>query len=148
MEKYKENNEKNLININNENKDKINDINNNENKEGNLLIQKKRRRRRKKKIVANKIVQVIQYGHPKSIIYKTMKQKLNSHKKFDIECRNDSLLLIHTVSQLKTIIKKLITHRKIKNKNRLQILKDFYRSSILSIQHREYAQDITGYNLI
>ena len=110
--------------------------------------EKPKKRRRRKKNFTNKIIQIIKYGHPKSIIYKTMKQKLNIHKKFDLECRNDSLLLIHTISKLKLIIKKLISKKKIKNKSQIQILKDFYRNSILSIQHREYAQDITGYKLI
>jgi hypothetical protein len=107
---------------------------------------KKIRRRRKKNI--NNINVIISYGHPKSIIYKTMKQKLNVHKKFDLECRNDSLLFIHSISKLKKIIKQLVSNNKIKDKKLLQELEKLYANSIISIQHKDYAQEITGYKLI
>ena len=107
---------------------------------------KRRRRRRKKNNNSTNVI--ISYGHPKSIIYKTMKQKLNVHKKFDIECRNDSLLFIHSISKLKKIIKQLVSNNKIKEKKLLQELEKLYVNSILSIPHKDYAQDITGYKLI
>ena len=109
---------------------------------------KPKRRRRRRKITNNNKNLIISYGHPKSIIYKTMKQKLNVHKKFDLECRNDSLLFIHSISKLKKIIKQLVSNNKIKEKKLLQELEKLYVNSILSIQHKDYAQDITGFKLI
>lgn len=142
------NNKINKSNINNINKDeknkngKINyDLHNHLNN-----IKVKRKRKRKKKI-ENKINEIIRYGHPNSLIYKTMKQKLNVHKKFDLECRNDSLLFIHIISKLKNIIKKIVREQKIKNTSDFQVLKDLYTKSIISLQHRYYAQEITGYKL-
>ena len=61
----------------------------------NINLGKKRKLGKRKK--ENEI---IQYGHPKKINYKTIKQKLNMHKKLDLECRNDTFLLMHNISKL------------------------------------------------
>ena len=66
----------------------------------NLGVKRKLVKRRKEK-------EIIQYGHPNIINYKTMKQKLNIHKKLDLECRNDSILLLYSISKLKQIINKI-----------------------------------------
>ena len=109
----------------------------------NLIGKRKIKKINKKNAI--KVNQVIKYGHPKAIIYKTMKQKLNIHKKLDLECRNDTILLIYTISKLKNILKNILSKENIKDKIRIQ---NIYKNSILSLQHREYAQDITGYNLL
>ena len=107
----------------------------------NLGIKRKIGKRQKDK-------EIIQFGHPIKINYKTMKQKLNIHKKLDFECRKDTFLLMHNISKLKQIIKKLISKKNIKDKIYFQRINNIYINSILSLQHREYAQDITGYKLI
>ena len=126
-----------------------NNFNNNSmiiNNKININLSAKRILKKRKK--ENKINQIIQYGHPKKINYKTMKQKLNIHKKLDLECRNDTILLIYSVSKLKKILKKLILKENISDKIYYQRIINIYKNSILSLQHREYAQDITGYKLI
>ena len=102
----------------------------------------------KKRKKENKINQVILYGHPQKITYKTMKQKLNIHKKLDLECRNDTILLIYGVAKLKKIVKKILLKKNIRDKIYFQRIQNLYKNSIQSLQHREYAQDITGYKLI
>ena len=87
-------------------------------------------------------------GHPKKRFFKTMKQKLNLHKKLDPECRNDTILIIYTLSKLKNIIKRLESNNKIKNKNSFERMKTLYKNYIINLQHKEYAQNIIGYNLI
>ena len=77
-----------------------------------------------------------------------MKQKLNLHKKLDPECRNDTILIIYTLSKLKKIIKSLETSNKIKNKANIERMKTLYKNIIIKLQHKEYAQNIIGYNLI
>ena len=109
----------------------------------NFIGKRKRRINKKRKSIIEN--QIIKYGHPKALIYKTMKQKLNIHKKLDLECRNDTILLIYSISKLKNILKNVLSKKNVNDKNRIQNL---YRNSILYLQHREYAQDITGYNLI
>lgn len=111
----------------------------------NLLGIKRKEKKRKKENIKEPI---IQYGHPQKIIYKTVKQKLNIHKKLDSECRNDTFLLIYTISKLKNIFKNEELKGNIKDKINLQRIKDLYHSSIVSLEHREYAQDITGYKLL
>ena len=106
------------------------------------------KRKIKKKKNENKTNNVIQYGHPKKRFFKTMKQKLNLHKKLDPECRNDTILIIYTLSKLKNIIKSLETSNKIKNKNSFERMKTLYKNYIINLQHKEYAQNIIGYNLI
>ena len=141
------NNNKINDNLNLEANEKKNEDDKRKEDDKNLIKEKpKRRRRRRKK--NNSINVIISYGHPKSIIYKTMKQKLNVHKKFDLECRSDSLLFIHSISKLKKIIKQLVLNNKIKEKKLLQELEKLYINSILSIPHKDYAQDITGFKLI
>ena len=117
---------------------------NNYNTKINLNIKKKIKK--KKNENQNKID--IQYGHPKRRIFKTMKQKLNLHKKLDPECRNDTILIIYTISKLKNIIKSLEANNKIKNKASFERIKNLYKSYIIYLQHKEYAQNIIGYNLI
>ena len=109
----------------------------------NLGVKRKIKRKKEKKIN-----QIIQYGHPKRINYKTMKQKLNIHKKLDLECRNDSILLIYSISKLKNILKKIISQQNIKDKIYFKRIQNIYRNSILSLQYKEYAQEITGFKLI
>ena len=111
----------------------------------NINLSAKRIIKRRKR--ENKINQVILYGHPKKITYKTMKQKLNIHKKLDFECRNDTILLIYSVAKLKKIVKKILLKKNI-DKIYFQRIQNIYKNSIQSLQHREYAQDITGYKLI
>ena len=137
------------INTNEKNKNIVIDIvekknDNNYNTKINLNIKKKIKK--KKNENQNKID--IQYGHPKRRIFKTMKQKLNLHKKLDPECRNDTILIIYTISKLKNIIKSLEANNKIKNKASFERIKNLYRSYIIYLQHKEYAQSIIGYNLI
>ena len=74
-----------------------------------------------------------------------MKQKLNMHKKLDLECRNDTIHLIYSISKLKNILKNVLSKENVNVKIRIQ---NIYKNSIFYLQHREYAQDITGYNLI
>ena len=144
---FEKNNNKINDNLNLEANEKKNEDDKRKEDDKNLIKEKpKRRRRRRKK--NNSINVIISYGHPKSIIYKTMKQKLNVHKKFDLECRSDSLLFIHSISKLKKIIKQLVLNNKIKEKKLLQELEKLYINSILSIPHKDYAQDITGFKLI
>lgn len=112
----------------------------------NINLSAKRIIKRRKK--ENKINQVILYGHPQKITYKTMKQKLNIHKKLDLECRNDTILLIYSVANLKKIVKKMLLKENIRDKIYFQRIQNIYKNSIQSLQHREYAQDITGYKLI
>ena len=102
----------------------------------------------KKKKNENKSKNDIQYGHPKRRIFKTMKQKLNLHKKLDPECRNDTILIIYTISKLKNIIKSLEANNKIKNKASFERIKNLYKNYIIYLQHKEYAQNIIGNNLI
>lgn len=92
--------------------------------------------------------EIIQFGHPKKINYKTIKQKLNIHKKLDLECRNDTFLLMHNISKLKKIIKKKITKNKIKDEMNLYLIENIFKNSILSLHHREYAQDIIGFKFL
>ena len=141
------NNNKINDNLNLEANEKKNEDDKKKEDDKNMIKEKpKRRRRRRKK--NNNINVIISYGHPKSIIYKIIKQKLNVHKKFDLECRSDSLLFIHSISKLKKIIKQLFLNNKIKEKKLLQELEKLYINSILSIPHKDYAQDITGFKLI
>ena len=112
----------------------------------NINLSSKRIIKRRKK--ENKINQIILYGHPNRIIYKTMKQKLNIHKKLDLECRKDTILLIYSIAKLKKIFKKILSKKNITDKIYFQRIQNIYKNSILSLQHREYAQDITGYKLI
>ena len=111
----------------------------------NLLNNKRKTKKRKKD---NRHEGVIEYGHPQKLIYKTIKQKLNIHKKLDLECRNDSILLIYTISKLKNIIKNSELKGNMKDKINLERIKNLYRNSIISLEYKEYAQDITGYKLI
>ena len=108
----------------------------------NINLGKKRKLGKRKK--ENEI---IQYGHPQKINYKTIKQKLNMHKKLDLECRNDTFLLMHNISRLKKIIKKL-SKKKIKDEMHLHLIENIYKNSILSLYHRVYAQDIIGYKFL
>ena len=137
----KERNEKNdNINIGN------NFSNNNVSK---IIINLSSKRKLKKlKRKENKVNLIIEYGHPKKLKYKTMKQKLNIHKKLDIECRTDTLLFIYSISNLKKILTKILSKKNIKDKIYFNRIQNLYKNSILSLQHREYAQDITGYKLI
>jgi hypothetical protein len=137
-------NENGKIDLNN-NKKALKRKNNSKTKNKNLLGMKRKEKKRKKE---NKNQQIIQYGHPQKMIYKTIKQKLNIHKKLDPECRKDTFLLIYTISKVKNIIKDEELKGNIKDKINLQRIKDLYKNSILSLEHREYAQDITGFKLI
>ena len=155
---------KNENNTNNSNKDidkvkdkEIKEKNNNVNKDTNLnndnipkIIINLSAKRKLKKIrrKENKVNVTIEYGHPKKIYYKTMKQKLNIHKKLDLECRTDTFLFIYSISNLKKILAKIISKKKIKDKIYFNRIQNIYKNSILSLQHREYAQDITGYKLL
>ena len=151
------------INLNNSNKDidkendkESNEKNNNICRDTNLnnnmskIIINLSSKRKLKKIRRkdNKVNAIIQYGHPKKINYKTMKQKLNIHKKLDLECRTDTLLFIYSISNLKKIITKIISKKNIKDKIYFNRIQNIYKNSILSLQHREYAQDITGFKLL
>ena len=146
---------KEIVNLINEDENENNNKNKDSNFSQNIKIEisnnnkkniKHKRKIRKKN--TNKLSQIIQYGHPKRIIYKTMKQKLNIHKKLDLECRNDTILLIYSISKLKNLLKNIISKEDIKDEIFIQRIQNLYRNSILSLQHREYAQDITGYKLI
>ena len=152
--------ENNIINLN-KNIDKINyierkeksnnesigsDLSNNMSKAIiNLGSKRKIKKIRRKE---NKVNPIIEYGHPIKIKYKTMKQKLNIHKKLDLECRTDSLIFIYSISNLKKILTKILSKKNIKDKIYFHRIQNLYKNSILSLQHREYAQDITGYKLI
>ena len=47
------------------------------------------------------------------------------------------------------ILKKdLETSNKIKNKANIERMKTLYKNIIIKLQHKEYAQNIIGYNLI
>ena len=151
------------INLNNSNKDidKENDQERNE-KNNNICIDSNlnnnmskivinlssKRKLKKIRRKENKVNTIIQYGHPKKINYKTMKQKLNIHKKLDLECRTDTLLFIYSISNLKKIITKIFSKKNIKDKIYFNRIQNIYKNSILSLQHREYAQDITGFKLL
>ncbi len=160
------NNLNNLINIdlspnnaiNKSDNEKLNEnLNNNDNKKTlkrnstkktsnkNFIGVKRKDKKRKKE---NKIEQIIKYGHPQKNIYKTIKQKLNIHKKLDPECRKDTFLLIYTISKIKNMIKDVESKGNIKDKINFTRIKDLYIKSILSLEHREYAQGITGFKLI
>ena len=141
-------NNKEIENKNNKDEDKKN---NNYKSEKSLFVKNiinligKRKTKKIKKRITFKENQIIKYGHPKAIIYKTMKQKLNMHKKLDLECRNDTIQLIYSISKLKNILKNVLLKENVNAKIRIQ---NIYRNSIFYLQHREYAQDITGFNLI
>ena len=103
----------------------------------------------KRKLVKRiKEKEIIQYGHPNKINYKTMRQKLNIHKKLDLECRNDTILLIYSISKLKQIIKKFVSKKNIKDKIYFHRIENIYKNSIISLQHRENANDIIGPQLV
>ena len=84
------------------------------------------------------------YGHPKKIKYKTVKEKLNVHKKFDKECREDTFSLLYTIQKLKKLLENMEKDGKIQDDENFEQLKEIYTRSILSIQHKLYAQTITG----
>ena len=84
------------------------------------------------------------YGHPNRVKYKTIKQKLNIHKKIDKECREDTFLLLHSLKRLKLLLEKIKKNGKIKNRKNVKKLKIFFNKSILSLDHKLYAQDILG----
>ena len=110
------------------------------------LLNNKRKTTKKKKDNINE--RIIEYGHPQKIIYKTIKQKLNIHKKLDSECRSDSILLIYAISKLKNIIKNSELKGNKKDTINFERIKNLYRNSIISLEYRDYAQDITGFKLI
>ena len=116
-------------------------------KKTNINLNIKRRKRKKKE--KNKIKLPILYGHPKKNTYKTNKQRLNIHKKLDLECRNDTILLIYGISKLKKVMNKLKNeNNNSKDKIYFQRIQTLYKDSILSLPHKEYAQDIIGYTLV
>lgn len=130
-------------------KERSKDITNLNNNMSKIIINLSSKRKLKKiRRKDNKANAIIQYGHPKKIIYKTMKQKLNIHKKLDLECRSDTLLFIYSISNLKKILSNILSKKNIKDKIYFNRIKNIYKNSILSLQHREYAQDITGYKLL
>ena len=87
------------------------------------------------------------YGHPEQIRYKTVKQKLNIHKKLDKECREDTFILLHSIEKLKKSLVKISKEGKIQDKEKYEQLKELYTKSILSLQHKLYAQNITGHKM-
>ena len=88
------------------------------------------------------------YGHPNRIKYKTIKQKLNIHKKIDKECREDTFSLLHSLKRLKLLLEKIKKKGKIRKRKNLKKLKIFFNKSILSLDHKLYAQDILGKNFL
>lgn len=143
---------KNNINRNNEEEQLIKNYTSN-NKINNEFENKDNKNKNRIKIIkknneTNVYSKIIKYGHPKARIYKTMKQKLNIHKKLDRECRDDSISLIHGISELRKIIKVLTNNTNSENKTSIKQLKDLYKTTILGLQHKEYAQNISGYKLI
>jgi hypothetical protein len=73
--------------------------------------------------------------------FKTLKQKLNHHKKMEPKCRSDTINLIKSISELK----KIILYLKTKNSVKVPIsLIKKYEKILSSIPHREYAQLLSG----
>ncbi len=73
--------------------------------------------------------------------FKTLKQKLNHHKKMEPFCRSDTINLIKCIKELKKIILNL------KNKNYInsfpQLIRK-YQQIVSNIPHKEYAQLLCG----
>ena len=75
--------------------------------------------------------------------FKTLKQKLNHHKKMEPKCRSDTINLIKSISELK----KIILYLKTKNSVKVPIsLIKKYEKILSSIPHREYAHLLSGLN--
>ena len=96
----------------------------------------------------NKIDFSYLYGHPDRIKYKTIRHKLSMHKKMDNECREDTFYLLHVIKKLKLLLENMSNNRKNKNRKSLEKLKNLYNKSILSLDHKLYAQDILGNRFI
>ena len=77
--------------------------------------------------------------------FKTLKQKLNHHKKMSHDCKKDTIHLIKNINKLKKIINILYNKKKIFISNSL---KEKYEKNIRKIPHHEYALLLTGYYLL
>ena len=76
--------------------------------------------------------------------FKTLKQKLNHHKKMEPCCRCDTINLIKCIKELKNIIINL------KNKNCINLTPQLvkkYEKILSNIPHKEYAQLLCGLKL-
>ena len=76
--------------------------------------------------------------------FKTLKQKLNHHKKMSYDCKKDTIHLLKNINRLKKIINILYNNKKIIIPNSL---KEKYEKNIRKIPHHEYALLLTGYYL-
>lgn len=119
-----------------------------------------KKEKKSKKIITNKIIiknnknkldiddfDLLTYGHPQKIKYKSIKQILNIHKKLDLECRDDTFYLLHTIAKLQKILKNISKNGRIKNNNKYEELKKFFKNSVMNLQHKLYAQNILDRNL-
>lgn len=76
--------------------------------------------------------------------FKTIKLKLNRHDLSDIECKKDTIMLLHMINNIKNLLKK----EKRKNNTGIKQIKILYKRCIINFPHKDYAINIVGKNLI
>ena len=76
--------------------------------------------------------------------FRTFKLKLNRHDLSECDCKKDTIALLYMINN----VKQLLRIKKRKNMTRINRLKKYYKKCIYSLEHKDYAINIAGNDLI